>query len=127
SSSSDFFASSVPSHSRTNTTPKRRSGQLYISRTVPSLYSFQACFTSASRKGFIFSGDVSGSTLAIARIFISLLQFRVGSRRLRGISHGPGNAVATIHLRDRGHVLVVDVEAEDVGVLPNAVGALALR
>src|SRR5262249_58964189 len=50
-----------------------------------------------------------------------------GSRSLRGIAHGPGNPVATVHFLDRSHVLVVEVEAEDVGVPPDAVGVGALR
>src|SRR5215471_3408331 len=52
---------------------------------------------------------------------------RVGSWSLGGIAHGPGNPVATVHLLDRSHVIVVKVEAEDVGVLADAVGVGALR
>src|SRR5687768_11059207 len=49
------------------------------------------------------------------------------SRCLGGIADGPGDAVTAIHLLDRSHVLIIDVEAEDVGVRPNALGVRALR
>lgn len=94
--------------------PRRRWESVRGSRSSPTSLADGSLTPTSSSSSFLASASSCGR--------------RKGrSRCLRGIADRPGNPVAAVHLLDRSHVLVVDVESEDVGVLPNAVGVRALR